>query len=356
MNSQRNELSNRGYAGPAFRPHQGGFSLIEVMFGVLISMIVIAGGYTVMTSSEQAANINDQTAQMQQSARIAMELISRDLQTAGFGIDGAVGGCATPIVPQDHTSTGADTGPDSVDMVVPSNLGTLALQFVGSPTANQFRLSPAGTVTAMAAEGFGVGSSVSINGAVTGTVSTVAAVTDDVTISNTLAAPATFPAGTPVYWLRCTRYDIATSAAACSGNAPCLRRGVVPGGVTPPTMVPIAEGIEDLQLAYACDGCGGAVPDGIIDDQNASNTFDDADFLSNTTWTAAPQIPESIRLVRLSVVARQLRSDPWWQSTAPIRIEDHDHQDDAGFDQQTYKQFRRRLFTRTVEVRNIGLE
>ena len=317
-----------------------GATLVELMFGVAISMIIVAAGYTVMASGQQTAAVNDQTVEMQQNARIAMDLVTQDLRTAGFGMIGPVGACNYAIVPNDNTPAGADTGSDSFSVVVPTNLSTLALTATG----------PIGTVTlqngavaAMTPSGFGNGSTISVGGVYTTTVGSSSV--DVLTLGTAIPAPMVYAAGTQVYWLQCVTYDIATTTTACSGLAPCLRRGGVP----------VVEGIEDIQVAYACDGCTGSVPDGVVDDQNASNTFDTADFVSNSTWTASPGTPDTIRLARVSIVARQTRSDPNWKGTSPQTVEDHNPTNDAGYNAANYSQIRRRIFTRTIELRNQGL-
>jgi type IV pilus assembly protein PilW len=320
---------------------------------LVISIIVVGAGYTVMTSSLKATTVNDQSTQMQQSARIAMDLISQDLKMAGFGMTAAVGNCNYAVVPLDQNTAGADTGPDGFRVVVPTTgtaapLWTLAVDLNGAPTATQLTLT-AGAGAAMTAAGFGAGAyafpqPISIGGTVSATVT--AQTGDTLTLSTAIPAPTRLVANTRVYWLQCISYDIATTAAACSGNAPCLRRD----GVA------VAEGIEDLQLAYACDGCTvGGIPDGIIDDQNGSNTFDAADFISNNTWTTAPFTPDTLRLVRVSIVARQTRADTDWKSGQVIQAEDHNPATDPGFNATTAQQLRRRLLTRTIEFRNLGL-
>ncbi|MDE3241184.1 MAG: PilW family protein [Nitrospirota bacterium] len=317
-----------------------GTSLVELMFGLAISMIVVAAGYTVMASGQQTAAMNDQTVEMQQNARIAMDLVSQDLRTAGFGMSGQVGACNYAIVPNDNTPAGADTGPDSFSVVVPTNLSTLALTATG--TIGTVTLQN-GAVAAMTPSGFGNGSIISIGGVYTTTVASYSG--DVVTLGTAIPAPKVYVAGTQVYWLQCVTYDIATTTAACSGPAPCLRRGGVP----------VVEGIEDLQVAYACDGCNGSVPDGVADDQNASNTFDTSDFISNSTWVSSPGTPDTIRLARVSIVARQARSDPNWKGTSPQAVEDHNPTSDAGYNAANYSQIRRRIFTRTIQLRNQGL-
>ena len=76
----------------------------------------------------------------------------------------------------------------------------------------------------------------------------------------------------------------------------------------------MVDGIEDLQLAYACDGCvstiNGGIPDRIIDDRNGSNSFDRGDFVTDSAWAIAPLVPSAIRLVQITVVQAS-RSKIW---------------------------------------------
>lgn len=335
---------------------ESGVSLVELMIGVVIATVVLAAGYTVMGSSEKAATVNDQTAQLQQNARVAMDLISNDLKTAGFGFSGTVDACGTAVVPADNNVGGKDAGPDRVSLVVPVALSTLEKTVTGSTTTVTLR---PGAVAAMSPEGFGVGAVISINGVVSGAVTAISG--DALSVSPTIGAPAVFPIGTPVHWLQCITYQVIRPAdsnvGVCEGTAPCLVRGVSSSrdcNVVPNSCVAVAEGIEDVQLAYACDGCKGSEPDGTIDDQNASNTFDEADFVSDSTWTSGAMTTETIRLVRVNVVARQTRSDATVR-TAPRVVEDHNPQDDPGFALTEYQPYRRRVLTRVVRVRNLGL-
>ncbi len=340
------------------RMGERGITLVELMVAVMIAMVVVAAGYTIMVSTERASTVNDQTSQMQQNARIALELVSRDIQLAGFGFNGAIGNCTNALVPLDNNVAGADTGPDSLRVAVPTTLGTLNGPVSGPTTT----LVLTGGSIAPFTPDFAVNSIVSVNGAASATVSAIAG--DTLTLASPgIIAPAQFPSGATVYWLRCMTYAIGTTNLKCSGNAPCLLRGVrnqvaFANVNDDPNMVPLAEGIEDLQLAYACDGCTAATvgnPDGIVDDQNGTNTFDRDDFISNNNWLGTTVTPPSIRLVRINIVARQNRRDPNWTSTGPVVAEDHNPTADAGYNAQTYSNMRRRLVTKTVQVRNLGL-
>jgi len=352
-----------------------GFTIIELMAALIVTMVIVGAGFTALTTTDKAARINDLVVQTQQNSRIAMEFLSRDVKTAGFGMTAAVGTCANAINPQDNTPGGADTGPDAVALVVPTTsivapVWTLAVQVTGGPIVNTITLQ-AGAGAAMTTAGLAVNSTVSIAGAASGTVAGVAG--DVITLVNPIGAPTIFPVGTQVYLLQCITYAIGTAIPPCTGTATCLLRGVR-DAVTfaninnDTNMVAIADGIEDIQFTYACDGCvaavNGGVVDGLPDDQNGSNSFDTADFISNNAWGTPPMVPATIRLVQISIVARQLRNDQGLgegQSTAvnagPVVVGDHNPSNpgDAGFNLTTYQQIRRRVLIRTVDARNLGL-
>jgi type IV pilus assembly protein PilW len=376
-------------------------TLIELMIAASISVIVVAAGFATLTTGYKTTRVNNLTADTQQNARAAMDMIASDIKAAGFGMIGqapqvgacAIGGIPAPIVPNDNNPGGADTGPDSISMVVPMTNTQAAplwqLSAAAGPGIASITFSVA-TVNAMQAVPFGLatGSLISIGGA-TATVGAIGA-SGIVNLNPALPAPVSAGVGTQVYLLQCITYQVIgppDTNNLCRGNAPCLVRGVAPGtalncNVSPVGngCLPILNGIEDLQLAYACDGCvltiNSGNPDGIIDDQNASGTFDQADFITNSTWSGASAgtlSPTSIRLVQINLVAREA---PKTQAddqgfgegnakavsmNAPVIVSDHNHANGvfaagdlpAGPAMTSYLQLRRRILTRTVELRNV---
>lgn len=356
---------------------QQGFTLLELMIGTAVAVIITAAAFTALTSSSKATRVNDQTAQTQQNGRLAMELLSHDIKMAGYGMIGPVGNCGTAIVARDNNAAGVDTGPDSVSMVVPTTTTILAAAAIGpfGTSANPLQL--------VSASGFSSGSIISIGGVISASLGTQTGNT--FTLGSTIAAPVTFPAGTLVSLLQCVTYQVmqtggANTAAICGANVPCLARGIAApliagqidcngaGGATACTS--IAEGIEDVQLAYACDGCNlavnGGLADLIVDDQGPiNNIFDATDFIPNSTVTTSPPPSDAIRLVRVTVVAREAQNEQGFgegtvaqaNTAGPVIVEDHNPSTpgDPGYVAATYRQSRRRIITRTVEVRNIGL-
>ena len=380
----------RGKQGRACRDERG-FTLVEIMIALAISAILVGGAYSMLYSSQQTQTINEQAVQTQQNGRMAMELISLDLKDAGFqaqSLAGGIGNCGVNgILPADNNTAGNDTGPDSVSMIVPVLFSTVQTQITGAaPTASV--MLQAGAVAAAGVDGWGTtpyalpGPVISLGGFQMGTVTATAG--DTLTLSTPVTLPQTafLPVGMQVYWLKCIMYKVistssiaATEQPLCGGTLPCLVRGTPPCLTTQagPACVAVVDGIEDLQLSYACDGCVG-LQDGIIDDQagGTANVFDANDFVSNNAWNAGTFLPPTIRMVRVSVVARQVGTTLGSEgatgakarfSPAPLVVQDHNHANGvfAAGDlataaaQGAYSQIMRRVLNRTVQLKNMGL-
>lgn len=363
-----------------------GFTLIELMIGVVLTATVVAAGYAVLASSEKSVTANQQTVETQQNVRMAMDFLFQDLRQAGFGMTGPVGLCPTAIVPTDNNSAGPDRGSDRISLVVPigNPVGTPSdpAWILNADTTSGFTsiaLPSAAVVTNMqTAVGSLVNQSISIGGAVTTTVSSATGAS--LTVAQ-VPAPILMKRNSPVYVLQCITYQVIPPpdpGNLCEGRSPCLVRGVA-GGMTAgvldctqpgSTCRIIADEIEDVQFAYACDGCVAAVnsgtPDDIIDNQGGASGFDQADFVTDTNWTTAPMTADKIRLVQVTVVGRQRSSDQGLgeanrtsvQSSA-LQVSDHLHSDGlyASGDYSTlappYTSTRRRLLVRTIEMRNL---
>lgn len=396
--------------------NQRGFTLTEIMVATMMTTAIVAAGFSALVVSQKTTRITGQVGNTQATARNAVDMITADLKLAGFGMRGlttSVGGChinGTPsaVVPGDNNPLGADIGPDTISMVVPMTNSIIAMPPVwqvfvpvapgtigGLDTPIASIPMPANATTAMgnAIPGGGaalLGMSVSIGGVAGSRIQAVNP--GGLTLNPAIPAPTAFGTGTQVYLLQCITYQVIPppdNLNLCQGNAPCLVRGAVPTNLVgpggPPNCnqvnsgcIPIMDGVEDLQLAYACDGCDPRVnngrPDLQPDDLNLSNQFDQADFITDRNWfgTAAPygtfMTPRTIRLVQVNIVARQTRADqgmgeaqstPLHSSVFPV-ISDHNHANGlyalgdltTVAQQAAYFQFRRRILTRTIELRN----
>lgn len=401
---------------PVHEQNQKGFTLMEIMVATMMTTAIVAAGFGALVVSQKTTRITGQVGNTQAAARTALDMITADLKLAGFGMRGLtapVGGChinGTPyaLVPGDNNPLGADIGPDTISMVVPMTNSIAAVgplwqvsvpvapgTIGGLDTPIASIPMPANATTAMGNAipgGWGVNPNmpVSIGGVAGSRIQVVNA--GGLTLNPAIPGPTAFGTGTQVYLLQCITYQVVPPPDAlnlCQGNAPCLVRGAVPANLVgpggPPNCnqvnsgcIPIMDGVEDLQLAYACDGCDPRVnsgtPDLQPDDLNLSNQFDQADFITDRNWfgTAGPygtfMTPRTIRLVQVNIIARQTKADqgmgeasstPVHSTTFPV-LSDHNHANglyalgdlSTPAQQTAYFQFRRRVLTRTIELRN----
>lgn len=73
-------------AGPCLNSpaHHRGFSLVELMIALALGLIVILGAVTVFLSNKESYRTNVALGQVQENARVAFDLIARDVRQAGL--------------------------------------------------------------------------------------------------------------------------------------------------------------------------------------------------------------------------------------------------------------------------------
>jgi type IV pilus assembly protein PilW len=74
---------------------QRGFSLVELMVAMTMSLLLLAGALSILYSSRLSYEENDRLARVQETGRTAMELILRDVRGSGYQ------GCSRPILAGD---------------------------------------------------------------------------------------------------------------------------------------------------------------------------------------------------------------------------------------------------------------
>jgi len=74
------------------KKRQAGFSMVELMVALTLSLILIGGVLSLVYSSKVTYLENERVAGTQEGGRAAFELLLRDLRGSGFQ------GCAKPVV------------------------------------------------------------------------------------------------------------------------------------------------------------------------------------------------------------------------------------------------------------------
>lgn len=122
---------------------QRGFSLVELMVAMTLSLLLLAGALSILYSSKITYNENDRLARLQESGRTVLELLLRDARTAGYlgcsrpwvGAGGLSGGAFTNVLNNSNSllwnfaqpafgyeATGASTWAPAMDALLPSPL------------------------------------------------------------------------------------------------------------------------------------------------------------------------------------------------------------------------------------------
>jgi type IV pilus assembly protein PilW len=114
------------------RSKSGGFTLVELLAGILISGIVLTGIYSVFISQERAFSAQERVAEMNQNIRAAMDLMTREIRLAGYKTSTAtVTGVATAqpstIQVLADLNQDGDTLDDKEDITYSYNAGTLQI-------------------------------------------------------------------------------------------------------------------------------------------------------------------------------------------------------------------------------------
>ncbi|MEK6744788.1 MAG: prepilin-type N-terminal cleavage/methylation domain-containing protein [Nitrospirota bacterium] len=269
-----------------------GFTLIELLIAIFLGMLVMAGGYSVFQASNRATREQNLDNRMQDNARIAMDVLARNFRRAGFLVNftsypvgQTVDGMLTKL-----TTGNSTAGPDQVTILG----GTI--QTIG--TLQQSVNIGASSLVLTSVAGIGVNSVIGVGLTYSGVVTAVNVGSKTVTLSTANPTGATnmyYPGvllqtgvtssqtPAPVRLLMSVRYQINSAVAA----HPVLEQ-VIQG-----TPEPVAEDIEDLQIAYGVD-------------RNKNRIIEAGE------WTYVPTANEQdlIRLVRVTLVARTANPDP----------------------------------------------
>lgn len=284
---------------------QKGFTLIELMITIALAMMALAVGYVYFAGSNRASEHNVLHSEMQDNARIAMDVICRKLRMIGYQVDFSkyssitIDGqsIASYVVP-----VNSSTGPDRLSFAsVSRQIGVLKAAAGRGATTVTVTVDPGVTIRQGDVIGIGhISSARVLNNPLPSPQSTPV----DVTINLSHGLESACPPGAAVS-MPDRDYILEIRNDPSTGN-PVLYLGTQP----------IAENIEDIQFAYGIDA-----------DQNL--VIAATEWISNRNPTA-DEI-RRLRLIRVTVIARTSREikelrgqsskidaeDRIWGSTTP---------------------------------------
>jgi type IV pilus assembly protein PilW len=279
--------------GLSCRQRTAGFSLVELMTAMLLSMLLIAATISVFVSNKRVYGATEGLGRIQESARIAFELMSRDIREAGGNpcdvrmkvVNVLVDTASWWATYDDTTDTGifgydngglagSTAGTDAVQIQYFEDTGLVTTAGMGSSTGNLavdadgidliadqqilmacgfFPSSGTEPVTDTAAI-FSAGKSGSAITHVEGTANA----SDDFS-SATQPTPVVFPANSLLGSLRAMEWYVAANA---QGRNSLFRRQLLYPGTAPAMGDPeeVIDDVTDLELTYLEAGTWTSTP------------------------------------------------------------------------------------------------
>lgn len=249
-----------------------GFSLIELMVGLTLSLLLLAGLITVVTNTNQSYREMSLAGQQIENGRYAIELLSDDIQHAGFyGSLRAVG---------DPPATLPD--PCATDTATLTANYTLAIQGYDAPASSSLSCVPAaqhkpGTDilvirrAATTVEGGTLESSTHYLQANTQNSVLDTGGSGNLTLTyqdGTTVAPI-YRYITHIYFVSPCKLSTCDNT---SENIPTLKRLELNSGSF--TTVPLVDGVDDLQLDYGIDSDADGSPDTFVTAPTAAQFSD----------------------------------------------------------------------------------
>jgi prepilin-type N-terminal cleavage/methylation domain-containing protein len=320
-----------------------GFSLIELMVAVAIMGIVTAQLFVVFANQKKVFTSNDRALDVQEAARLTLDLISFDTRMAGF------------MVPKYTAVSSVDGGANGADRFCASAPGsagsggtvpTMVARFNGATLVNNITAnSVTVNTTDLDLDGDGIADFVVQSGVIVASETrtycarisaiNVNGATATIDFANPEDATVALGGTTPTSDMRAVPanvYEIDT-------NALQLRRN----------NLLLASQIEDFEVEYWLDTAG--TPNGVED---GNQEFPVNDLNNPDPPAGAGSIPsanDEVRRVRISVTARTVQEDQADSATGKLtygRPALANHAAGAAVDQ-----FRRRTFSASIAPRNI---
>ena len=303
-----NHICGWSRRGPATRT--GGFSMVELMVAMTISLLLMAALVTLLSNNSRATTELDRSSRQIENGRFAVDTLSRQIQMAGYYGEletaGATYSTPDPCQPA-FGSLGFATSPLTVPAPLQGYQGT-ALDPAPGCTA-----APAPNTAALVLRRL-AGTSTALGALSTGTayLQTSRCATDPTPtpfVLNATAASFTlldFKCATPmpVRAFESTIYYVA-SCSVCTGGSPdtipTLKRvDCTTAGCT--TVTALAEGIETLKIEYGFDTNGDGIPDVFL------ATVDGIGGSKSNDWS-------NVTAVRLWVVSRTTEASTSYTDT-----------------------------------------
>lgn len=297
-----------------------GFTLVELMVALVLGLFLLIGLVTLLVSNVFTRSELDKSSRQIESGRYAIQLLSEDLQNAGYL------GAAASTAFAASTPIACPTQVADLGFVPETNPGTskMPLPLYGLSTA------PSCISNVMANTAMLVVSRVSTNAVLT-TAKVATETYLQVSNCSTDIVPFAIGNGTATFDLTkkdCTTpevlrkvvqhiYFVSTCNVCGTDTTPTLKMAEYVNGAM--TVVPLVEGIENLQFDYGMDTDGDGAPDCYTSNPTSPPVTETAACPVTTPaydWTADAKANwANVMAVRVHVLARNTEKSASWTDT-----------------------------------------
>ncbi len=312
------------------RQVQGGFTLVELMISLVLFSFAIAGVLSVAVSMTQAFREQRQVIATENSVRAPMEYLADAIRNASPGISsGTIQDVATCTIGA-VSVVDSTTGPDQLTLVYAAGAVLTSLRSTYDGTTNT-------TITVTDATQILTGDMLLLTNTAQGHLVQVTAVNTATGVLS-LTAPGCaptlpvggYPPGSLVIRARRATFYVDVAGSVTDG-IPTLM--AMDPAVGPSSAEPLAENIEDMQIALGVDA-------------NANNGIDDPSEWAYSNGIGA--LVGNIRAVRITLIARA-PAQLFGGTNTFLRPNTENRADVPAGDS-----YRRRVLTSVVEIRNLG--
>jgi hypothetical protein len=327
---------------PLKRRNEAGLTMIELMISVLLFSIVIGVALKMGSTMVFSMSEGRRMALVERSARISLEIVADALRSSSPGVPSGqvtdLVGCSAGTAPNAVRVTNGAGGSDMLETIHASAGTVTSLRAPYGPSSSELRVA--------AGADFRAGDYAVVTNLEAGAVVKVIGVSAlgsgewslQTQAPSSMCSGAVLPAGgftvgSLVLRARISRFYIDRSASV--GGIPTLMLDPDGDGAERPE--PLADGIEDLQVAIGVDVNG----DGTVTD--TASTADE--WFYNAAGDADPPAGALPRAVRVTVTARETQQGNDWSY---LRNAAEDRPAATAEDG-----YRRRVLSTTVELRNL---
>jgi len=304
---------------PSLRRTSRGFTLVELMIALLLGLFLVIALVSLLVSNVTTRSELDKTGRQIENGRYAIQLISEDLQNAGYLGAAATTAFATalPVIcPAKMADLGyvPQTNPGTSTIPVPVYGFSAVPTCVTNHAANTAMV----LLTRVRTQ--------------TDTVATMTAGETYLQVSNCATDTVPYAIGTTsasfgLTTKDCTKAEVlrkvvqriyfVSSCNVCTGTGadttPTLKMAEYVAGAM--TVTPLVEGIENLQFDYGVDMDGDGGPDCYVSDPGSPSATEVAACPVTTPaydWTVPTTNWTNVMAIRIHVLARATENSPAW--------------------------------------------